>query len=112
MTIAVCTKCGEVKHGALTPCPFCSFDPELSEDKAKAMVLTDHFLPKEELEKISEQLKNGQSVTYPDEVVQEYIKTFEENPEAGQNPGKFIIGCLIVVCLIIAIVIWLIVKFT
>lgn len=112
MTVAVCTKCGAIKHGALTPCLKCHFDPKLNEDKAKAMVLTDHFLPKEELEKISERLQNGQPVTYPDDVVQGYISAFEENPDIGKVPTRLKTGCIIVLAAIIAVTAWLVMKAT
>ncbi len=80
MTTSVCIQCGAMKFGALTPCSSCQFVPELNEDKAKAMILTDHFLPKEELEKISKRLQAGQPVTYPEDMIKGYIKTFDRLP--------------------------------
>ncbi len=88
MTIAVCIKCGTMMHGTLKPCPNCQFDPELIEDKAKAMILSDHFLPKEDLEEIAERICNDQPVNYPDDAVKDYVQFFEKNP----NFGKMIIG--------------------
>lgn len=111
MTVAVCTRCGAMKHGALTPCPQCKFDPEGNEDKAKAMVLTDHFFPKEELEKISERIKNGQAVIYPEEVVGAYIKTFEKNPNMGKVPVSLKIGCQIIIVGAFVVIVWMIIRY-
>ena len=83
MTVAVCIKCGAIKHGALTPCPDCRFTPEENEDKAKAMIVTDHFLSQADLEQIGERIKTGQPVKYPGEAVQEFIRQLEENPNIG-----------------------------
>jgi hypothetical protein len=101
-----------MKHGALTLCPNCRFDPELNEDKAKAMVLTDHFLSKEDLAGISERLRNGQPVTYPEDVVQEYIKTFEENSGIGRMPTGLKLGGIVIVGIIVALAVWLIMRAT
>jgi hypothetical protein len=63
-----------MKHGALTPCQQCNFDPSENADKARAMILTDHYLPKEELAKIAERIRAGQSVVYPEEAVRNYME--------------------------------------
>ena len=109
MTLAVCTRCGAKKRGALTPCPDCQFDPTESDDKAKAMVLTDHYLSQENLEGISERIKAGKSIDYPMAEVQQLIQTFEENPEVGQIPKSIVVGCVLVTLLLItlvAVVVW------
>jgi hypothetical protein len=109
MTVALCIRCGAMKHGALTPCNDCGFDPDENEDKAKAMVLTDHFLPREELEAIAGRIKSGQPVIYPEEAVKEFIRTFEENPDI-LKPGYFNIGCSVAIVVIIAALVWIIVS--
>lgn len=110
MTVAVCTRCGAMKHGALTPCPNCKFSPDGNEDKAKAMVLTDHWLPTEELQKISESIKSGQPVIYPERMMSNYIKLFEENPNIGKFPLSIKIGCLGIIVSAIGVVVWIIIK--
>ncbi len=110
MTVAVCTKCGVIKHGALTPCLKCQFDPELNEEKAKAMILTDHFLCKEELEKISKRIQNDQPVTYPDDIVQEYIQVLEEKQDICKVPTRLKLVVIAGVCALIVAIVWLIMK--
>ena len=44
--------------------------PRDHETTAKAMVLTDHFLSREDLEAIAERIRTGKEVTYPEQVVQ------------------------------------------
>jgi hypothetical protein len=80
MTIAICIKCGTEKIGALTSCPDCGFEPHDNEDRAKAMVLTDHWLPPEELGRIGVRIQSGLPVDYPEEMVEDYIRELEENP--------------------------------
>jgi hypothetical protein len=108
MTVAVCIRCGAMKLGALTPCPECQFDPEANEDKAKAMVLTDHFLPQQELETISKRIKTSQPVTYPEDTIDEYVKFFEENPNYGTLTLSKRIGCIAAVVACIAVIVWII----
>ena len=110
MTVAVCIRCGAMKVGALTPCQECQFDPEENEDKAKAMVLTDHFLPQPELETISERIRAGEPVTYPKDMINEYIKTFEDNPDIGKFPLSIKIGCIAAVAACIVLVVWIILR--
>lgn len=98
MTVAICIRCGSKKHGALTPCPKCSFNPTENTDKAKAMILTDHLQSVEDLERIAERIRTGQSVVYPEEVVAEYKRAFE----AGEDrlPAGFKYGCLVAAILV------------
>lgn len=112
MTLAVCIQCGAMKLGALTPCLECQFDPQENEDKAKAMVLTDHFLPKHELETISKRIKADQPVTYPQDMIDEYIKAFEDNPNIDKFPLSAKIGCIAVVVATVALIVWFIVRST
>ena len=83
-----------MKAGALTPCRECQFDPEENEDKAKSMLLTDHFLSETELEKICERIKVCEPVNYSRDLLDEYIKTFEENPDIDKFPVSIKIGCI------------------
>ena len=110
MTLAVCIQCGAMKVGALIPCRECQFDPEENEDKAKSMVLTDHYFSQTELEKISEHIRVGEKVTYPQDMVDEFIKTFEEDPNFGKLPLSIKIGCISAVIACILFVAWMIIR--
>ena len=57
MTIAICIDCGVEKKGALTPCSICGYKPETKIDKAKSMLLSDHYLSQIELKMVSEQIR-------------------------------------------------------
>ena len=104
MTVAVCIECGSNKRGALTPCTKCRFIPSDNEDKARSMIVTDHFLARADLDGISKRIRNGQPVTYPQEAVDSYIKLFEENPDPEREAGRFIYGCFAVVALMIIVI--------
>lgn len=105
MTVAVCIECGAIKHGALNPCPECNFAPDDNEAKARSMIVTDHFLSRPDLDGISERIRNGQPVTYPQEAVDDYVKMFEENPNMEREAGRFIYGCFAVVAFVVVAVI-------
>ncbi len=109
MTVAVCIRCGEMKHGALTPCPECGFDPEEDEDRAKAMIVTDHFLPIEELETVAERIKSGEPVIYPEDTVKQFTQTLEENPDL-LKPAFLNVGWLVAIAVAIAALIWFIIT--
>ena len=59
MTVAVCHSCGEIKHGALVPCPACGVMPKSPEDMAYAIAMTDHYQPVDALKEISDEMKTG-----------------------------------------------------
>jgi hypothetical protein len=107
MTIAVCIKCGTIKLGALTPCTKCNFDPNTNEDKAKAMILTDHYLPQDQLKSIGENLQNGIEPKYPTDFLSEQIAFFEENPEIENAFSRNIkVGCFLIFVIVGIILIW------
>jgi hypothetical protein len=60
MTIAVCVNCGEMKLGALVPCPACKLTPSDGDDFLYAMVLSDHHLSVDVLQQVSRAMKAGQ----------------------------------------------------
>ena len=108
MTVAICITCGSIKHGALTPCRHCGFTPDDNESKAKSMIVTDHFLSKDDLDGIGERIRNGLPVTYPQDALDDYIKMFEENPNMEAMAGRFAFGCfasaaLIVIAIVVAV---------
>lgn len=50
MTHAICIKCGAGKFGALSACPDCHYEPVLTEDRARSMLLSDHHYPYPQLD--------------------------------------------------------------
>ncbi len=113
MTTAVCIHCGAMKFGALTPCTKCQFCPETPEDKAKSIVLSDHYVEEEELQRLAERIKAGQEVIYPEELLNNYIRAYEEDPNAGA-PSVGVEGCVLFLAGIAAVIVgalaWVVVR--
>ena len=59
MTVAVCVKCGSIKHGALNDCRACGFRPETEIHLAYSLALTDHYFSLHVLREISGEMKRG-----------------------------------------------------
>jgi hypothetical protein len=78
MTIAVCLVCGARKLGAFLPCSACDWEPVEDEDLVRSMLLTDHYQPEAELERIGTALAGGTEVVIPEELVQELLPGFAE----------------------------------
>ena len=58
MTYAICSKCGQDKIGALTPCQNCRFRPSSEQEIDFAIILSDHYILPRELKKIGEKINN------------------------------------------------------
>ena len=110
MSIAICTRCGAIKRSAIARCPECRFVPRDHEATAKAMVLTDHFLSREDLEAIAERIRTGKEVTYPEQVVQGIVDKLEENPNRLRVPVSFKVGVVVLLLGVIAVVVLLLAR--
>ena len=113
MTLAICTKCGSKKWGALTACAHCGFDPASNEDRAKAVVLSDHHFSHEVLEEIGSQIQNGEPFEYPPDLVDGYIRELEVNPHPEKLVLRRMLGCALFGLLTVAavvIVVWVLVS--
>jgi len=79
MTVAVCVKCGSLKHGAFNSCTACSFRPIQDIDLAYSLALTDHYLAQETLERISANMKSGEArPSLPPDREREFLKMVTE----------------------------------
>ena len=86
MTVAVCYKCGEFKHGALTKCDKCGTAPNNEDALAVSLVLSDHYQSKELLKKFGEYIKQTgrPPAMYPDQkaeiikVLRQYYRSEEK----------------------------------
>ena len=114
MTIAVCLKCGSMKHGAWTLCPECKHIPKEEKDKAEHVIATDHHFDPKVLEDISARVKQGLPVQFDPKAVEEFMATAKEM-ESEAKTGK--LGCIIAalvgtgVMTVIAMAVWMIWKF-
>lgn len=79
MTVAICTNCGEFKHGAFKPCPACGVLPVEKDELALSLALTDHYFSNDDLEGFREAIKNGQAVRLPDEVKEQFEQLIENS---------------------------------
>src|SRR5690348_6094294 len=70
MTVAVCLRCGQFKHGAWIPCPKCGYTPDDDESLTKHLLVTDHYLSQEQLEEPSAKVRAGEQIEFPREVLQ------------------------------------------
>ena len=59
MTVAICYKCGSIKHGAFNPCRECGALPREKDDLALSLALTDHYFDRATLEKMVNSIKAG-----------------------------------------------------
>ena len=87
MTIAVCLKCGSMKHGAWTPCQTCGHLPESLEDKAKHLFLTDHYHQRDELDPIAEAIRSGKAVNFPEDMLAAVAKEIARSEEQWTKGG-------------------------
>jgi hypothetical protein len=53
LTVAICVKCGARKHGSWTRCQACSHSPFGEDEVAWSVILSDHNLSDDQLQKVS-----------------------------------------------------------
>lgn len=68
MTVAVCSNCGNYKHGAFARCPHCEHLPNARDDLVLSFALTDAFLGPAELQRYSQAIRQGQHIPVPEEL--------------------------------------------
>jgi hypothetical protein len=72
MTIAVCFKCGEFKHGAFNECDNCGTKPLSDTEIATSVALSDHHYNRLYLEAFSDSIKRGEQPGINPEIVSSY----------------------------------------
>lgn len=100
VTVAVCLRCGAFKRGAFTPCPGCRFAPDDDESLTKHLLVTDHYLTQEELQRIAQRIKAGEVVEFEPELLQQ-ARVRKEQLETSVRRLKR--GCSIVCLIILAV---------
>ena len=96
MTVAVCLRCGEFKHGAWTPCPKCRYMPQDDESLTRHLIVTDHFMTREQLEEVSARVKAGGTIEFPPELLE---KARVRKADVDRAARRFWMGCLLVLAL-------------
>jgi hypothetical protein len=109
MTIAVCLKCGGFKHGAFNPCPKCGFTPDDDESLTKHLLVTDHYLGRDDLEAISTRVKAGDPIQFPAEMLKAawVSKAVLEAETKRLKRGCLIVCLALLVFLVVAGVVFL-----
>ena len=102
MTVAVCLKCGVFKHGAWTPCLKCGFTPNDDESYTKHLLVTDHYLSREQLEEVAARVKAGEPVEFPPELLQQAWVSKAAVDRAGR---RFALGCVVFLVVVITAVV-------
>ena len=73
--MSVCFNCGAMKVGAYKPCDACSVAPRKTANHVYSLLLTDHYLPREELDRISEAtLSGGPRPSLPEQLLEKLGK--------------------------------------
>ena len=59
MTVAVCVKCGAIKHGAFNACGVCGGRPLSEDELTYSLVMTDHYFSVDDLNGMSAAMLSG-----------------------------------------------------
>jgi hypothetical protein len=78
MTVSVCLQCGSVKRGAFVPCPKCGHHPKEARDRAKHLLLSDHYFQRHELEAFGERISHGDDWVLDHVVTERFVAEFVE----------------------------------
>src|SRR3954451_14423021 len=92
MTIAVCTRCGAKNVGAFTACRACGFDPETPEEMARSLLLSDHNLPRDQLEAVARKIRAGEPIPFDEAACAGLAEDLRRHPEWIEVP----LGCTII----------------
>ena len=110
MTIAVCLRCGAMKHGAWTPCLKCRHMPEDLEDKAKHLMTTDHYFSKAELEGFAARVQNGLPVHFEPAQVEHFVAMLKAAPDDKAELRSFAFRVGAVVLVVVVGVLYLVMR--
>jgi len=107
MTIAVCLRCGEFKNGAWTTCEKCGYAPHDDESYTKHLLITEHYLSREQLEDVSAKVKAGEPIDFPQALLEQL---WVKKAEVDKTNRGCVIACFIALVLVItiatAIIVW------
>ena len=114
--MAVCIACGARKFGAFVPCPECGYAPQGAEEHAKSIILSDRFLDTASLDGVSNTLRAGEAVTYPEEALRELAASipgedekqalFDHWAQRSERTGRRLRWFILIVCLALGVIVW------
>lgn len=89
-------------------CRSCGYEPKEEEEKAKSVLLSDHYLSSEDLADVSERIKSGQGVTFDEDSVQKLVEGVrlveQEGLLGGQNATCFTYVVVVVLGVLLGLV--------
>ena len=81
MTIAVCLKCGGLKHGAFSPCTKCGRSLQNAQELAQSMAFTSHGYSFQELEEIGAEIaKTGEIPIIAERRQRDLLNAMQSSP--------------------------------
>jgi hypothetical protein len=95
VTVARCQRCGEEKFGAWVPCAKCGFEPATPEDRAKAVLLSDHHVRGPALAELGRRIAAGELISFDERQVAQLAAGFTNLPPGGP------LGCRVAVALLL-----------
>lgn len=108
MTAAICLNCGEFKFGAWTPCRKCGHVPTDEEDRAKHLIVTDHYLSQADLKSVGKNIKDGKQPQFSPEQIEQFKDTLRTAQPVTESDGRRLrLGCIFFVAAILSIIAWL-----
>lgn len=88
LTVAVCMKCGAKKHGAWTPCRKCRHSPFGEHELAWSVVLSDHSLPRDELDRASQFIaRTGKLPDVEDSILNKQMRSIQASSRSLAKRG-------------------------
>jgi hypothetical protein len=103
VTVAVCLRCGEYKHGAFNRCRSCGYTPDDDESLTKHLLVTDHFHSRESLAAIAARVKAGEPVEFdPQTLQQAWVSKAALDAESERLRRGCLIGCGVLLALAVA----------
>lgn len=107
MTLAICLKCGAEKIGALVQCRSCGFEPFEEEDLVKCVLLSDHYLSKDELSGVGNRIKEGQPISFDETSIQsltEAVRDVGQDRLLGAKVSLFTCGVVVILGIMLGLV--------
>jgi hypothetical protein len=87
-------------------CRECGFEPETPEDKAQALMLSDHNLPPEQLEVVSQKIKSGERPALDEAACIDLTEEIRQHPELMKMP----LGCVVIPWILMTLMVLLVIA--
>jgi hypothetical protein len=107
MTIAVCLKCGAMKHGAWTPCRKCKHVPQESGDVAEHLLATDHYFTSADLKAMAAEIQIGHPPAFDPKLVADLAASVNADlPEIKRGNRSLTMWIGAILSVFVAVMVW------